>query len=52
MSTLFIQHHYVESNYLESLEKELADTQTALKNLVKAIGGDIQRDHAGALAGA
>lgn len=32
---------YVESGYLESLEKELADTQATLKNLVKAIEAGI-----------
>jgi len=32
---------YVESSYLDSLEKELADTQAALKNLVKAIEAGI-----------
>ena len=33
----YYKEYYVESSYLESLEKELTDTQTALKNLVKAL---------------
>ena len=37
----YYKERYVESSYLESLEKELADTQTALKNLVKAIEAGI-----------
>lgn len=37
----YYKERYVESSYLERLEKELADTQTALKNLVKAIEAGI-----------
>jgi hypothetical protein len=33
----YYKEYYIESSYLESFEKELTDTQTALKNLVKAL---------------
>jgi hypothetical protein len=37
----YYKEYYIESSYLESLEKELTDTQTALKNLVNALEAGI-----------
>lgn len=43
-ATAYYKERYVKSGYLESLEKELADTQAALKNLVKVIEAGIFSD--------
>ena len=36
-ATAYYKEYYVESNYLETLEKELTDTKKDLKTLVTAI---------------